>query len=157
MSSAGRPELDWWGPGTVPPVASIVWCAFPEGLASDRPGPKARPGLIFKVRQAFDPPDNRFRVLVAYGTSNLKSNRRPMDFFITNFATRLMCDLPQGTRFDLDQVLWLPWARPFFLPREDNPGGSPVISTLPGELQRELGWLMHLRDQRGMNDAFKAG
>lgn len=159
MSSPGELTLDWWGPGTVPAPASIVWCAFPSHLDLGRPGPKSRPALVLKARHADDPPTNHFLVQVAYGTSNLKSDTRPFDFAIINYSTLSLCRLPQATRFDLDLVLWLPWARPFFEPRRSRTDQftTPVMSTLPGELQKELAWLMRDREQLGMNKHLKAG
>ena len=154
MSSAGEVELEWWEQGTVPAPASIVWCNFPDHLAPDVPGPKSRPGLVFKVRYATNPPDGRFYVLVAYGTTNLKSDRRPFDFSIGNYATLSVLRLPSATRFDLDNVLWLPWARPYFDARKGY--STPTISVLPQSVQQQLGWTMAIREQQGMNAAFRA-
>lgn len=157
MASLGEIELEWWPPGTIPAPASIVWCAFPDHIRPDQPGPKPRPGLVFKVRQADNPPQNRFLVQVAYGTSKLKSDKRPFDFFIANFVDRLICRLPQATRFDLDNIVWLPWAKPYFIPRaaDQHQLDTPVITVLPDELQRNLGWLMQVRDQHNMNAPFR--
>jgi hypothetical protein len=149
-------DLEWWGPGTVPAPASIVWCCFPTDLAPGVPGPKARPALVFKVRYVDDPPGNRFYVQIAYGTSKLKPGRRPHDFSIANSATLDLIGLPQATRFDLDRILWLPWARPFFEPRHpEERFATPTVSVLPGELSRMLGWTMAMREQRGLNEPFK--
>lgn len=155
MSSAGELELVWWGPGTVPPPASIVWCNFPQSEALGQPGPKSRPALVFKARAATDPPGDRFYVLVAYGTSVLKSNERQYDYSIINAAELDILRLPQATRFDLDRMLWLPWARPFFAPRNVNdPLSTPTISVMLDSMKRDLGWTMALRDAEGLNDAY---
>lgn len=154
MSFAGDVDLDWWGPGTVPPKLSIVWCAFPDHLFPERPGPKNRPALVLAARYADDPPANRFVVRVVYGTSKLKSDKRPHDFTIENYGMRLMCRLPQATRFDLDQVAWLPWARPYFEPFENE---TPVMSILPMAAQQDFAWLMQAREQYGLNDHLKSG
>ena len=106
-----------------------------------------------KVRYAADPPADRFLVRVVYGTSKLKSNDRPYDFSIENHVNRLLCRLPQGTRFDLDQVAWLPWARPYFVARENDP--TPVISVLPRGVQIDFAWHMKARDEMGLNDHLK--
>lgn len=148
MSSNG--DLEWWGAGTLPPPLAIVWCNFPDRISPEKPGPKQRPALVLKSRYAENIPNDRFAVFVAYGTSKLKTNTRPHDFIISNFVTRRLCRLPQGTRFDLDSVLWLPWAKPYFVPREGDT--TPVISTLPSDLQREFGWHMKARDELGLND-----
>lgn len=156
MSSRGEVELEWWGPGTIPAPASIVWCHFPEHADLGKPGPKARPALVFKVRHAENPPGGKFNVFIAYGTSVLKTGIRTDDFTIANSATLDLLRLPQATRFDLDNMLWLPWARPFFCPRAmDDRFSTPTVSVLPGELQRMLGWTMADRDARGLLGAFR--
>ncbi|KQY96397.1 hypothetical protein ASD25_00465 [Brevundimonas sp. Root1423] len=90
---------------------------------------------------------------VIYGTSKLKSDNRPYDFSIENYGTRLICRLPQATRFDLDQVLWLPWAKPYFVARDNH--DTPVVSVLPMSVQQDFAWLMHARDKAGLNDHLK--
>ena len=155
MSFVG--EGEWWGPGTVPAPASIVWCNFPEDLTTKKPGPKPRPALVFKARYADNPPQDRFFVLVAYGTSKLKIGRRPNDFVIANSMALDILRLPQATRFDLDDVVWLPWAKPFFAPRSENDQlNTPTMSVLPGSLQETLMWTMGRREQRGLNAAYHA-
>lgn len=157
MSSPGEVELEWWPSGVVPAAASLVWCKFPTHLDLGKPGPKERPALVLKVRYADDPPKGRFLVQVAYGTSNLKLDKRPNDFVIANHTMLDVLRLPQATRFDLDNVLWLPWAKPFFAPRrEDDPFCTPVLSPLPDDVKRLLGWTMAARDQRGLNGHLKA-
>lgn len=90
-------------------------------------------------------------VRVAYGTSKLKSDTRPHDFVIANYGTRLLCRLPQATRFDLDQVIWLPWAKPYFVPRAKG-DATPVISVLPDAVQMDFAWHMQAREEMGLND-----
>lgn len=159
MSLSGEPagvELEWWGGGTIPPQFGIVWCAFPYSELPDQPGPKPRPALVVSARYAEEPPTDRFELKVVYGTSTMKSDERPLDFSIVNYTTLNLLRLPQQTRFDMDRVLWLPWAKPYFVPREERGDAftTPVISVLPAELQRELGWLMRDRDRMGLNKAF---
>lgn len=151
-------ELDWWPQNTLPPQYSIVWCSFPYAELPEQPGPKERPALVFSARYADDPPSGRFEVKVAYGTSVMKSNERPFDFTVSNMGTLNVLRLYQHTRFDLDRVLWLPWAKPFFVERDQRGGtfGTPTISVLPAGLQRDLGWLMIEREQLGLNDKFHA-
>ena len=153
MSSNGDLELEFWEPGTVPAPLSIVWCSFPDHLHPDQPGPKQRPALVLSARYACTPPDGRMVVRVVYGTSKLKSDKRPHDFTIENYGSRLICRLPQATRFDLDQVLWLPWARPFFVTRGEDP--TPVISVMPKSIQQDFAWLMQAREQAGLNEHLK--
>jgi hypothetical protein len=153
MNSNGV-DLSWWEPGTIPAPMSIVWCAFPDHVNPERPGPKERPALVLKVRYADDPPQDRFVVRVVYGTSRLKSAERPFDFAIANYGMRRLCRLPQGTRFDLDQVVWLPWAKPYFIAREGD--STPVVSVLPRAAQMDFAWLMHAREEMGMNGELNA-
>lgn len=156
MSSNGEVELDWWPSGTIPAPASIVWCNFPEHLSPKAPGPKSRPGLVFAVRYAGKQPDGRFNVQIAYGTSKLKTGRRPHDFIIANAATLDVLRLPQATRFDLDNVLWLPWAKPYFAPRNQrDPFSTPTISVLPNSLQEQLRWTMQRRTDLGLDGSFR--
>lgn len=154
MSSPGESEWDWWPSGTIPAPLSIVWCNFPNHVVRDKPGPKQRPALVLSVRYADDPPAGRHLVRVIYGTSNLKSDKRPYDFVIANFATRLICRLPQATRFDLDQVVWLPWCKEFFAARPGHE--TPVISVLPMSEQQEFAWHMKYRDELGLNGHLKS-
>jgi hypothetical protein len=157
MSSGGEVKLEWWGPGTEPPPASLVWCKFPDHLNPDVPGPKSRPGLVLKVRYATKIPDGRFLVQIAYGTSNLKLDKRPLDFTIGNAATLAILRLPQATRFDLDNILWLPWARPYFEPRNPKDRYStPTMSVLPESVQQHLRWTLATRDRQGKAEAIKA-
>jgi len=157
MSSAGELKLEWWPPGSVPAPASIVWCNFPDHLKPGVPGPKSRPGLVLKVRYAAREPDGRFLVQIAYGTTQLKLGRRDLDFTIGNSATLRILRLPAATRFDLDNILWLPWARPFFNPRNmDDRYSTPTMSVLPESVQQSLRWTMALRAKNGQDAAFKA-
>lgn len=155
MKSHG--ELEWWGPGTVPAAGALVWCNFPTELDAGVPGPKNRPALVLKTRYATDPPGDRFYVQVAYGTSVLKTGRRPDDFVIANSVMIDLMRLPKATRFDLDRIVWLPWARPWFVPRsQDDPFVTPVLSVLPDQMKKILGWTMARRAQKGLLKAYGA-
>lgn len=154
MSSAGDVELEWWPSGTIPAPLSIVWCAFPDHIAPEKPGPKNRPALVLSVRYADNPPADRHVVRVVYGTSNLKSGQRPYDFIISNYGTRLICRLPQATRFDLDQVVWVPWAKPYFICREGQL--SPIVSPTPMSVQQDFAWHMQFREKLGLNEHLKS-
>lgn len=94
-------------------------------------------------------------VLVAYGTSKLKTGKRPNDFTIANAATLDIVRLPNATRFDLDQFVWMPWAKPWFCPRNETDRlASPVISVLPDSIASQLRWTMARREQRGLLAAY---
>lgn len=154
MSSSGGVDLEWWGPETVPAPASIVWCNFPK-LPKLQPGPKPRPALVFAVRHADTPPGDRFYVKVAYGTSQLKTSTRPFDFSIGNARILNQLRLFQATRFDLDQILWLPWAKPFFAPRDAGRYATPVLSVLDADMQKQLAYTMMDREAAGLNGAYR--
>lgn len=148
-------EAEWLDPGTIPAPASLVWCRFPDHITPDIPGPKARPGLVFKARYLTDPPDHRLMVLVAYGTTKLKTGKRPHDFTIANAATLDIVRLPAATRFDLDNFVWMPWAKPWFVPRNDGERfATPVISVLPDSIAAQLRWTMARREQKGLLGAY---
>jgi hypothetical protein len=94
-------------------------------------------------------------VLVAYGTSKLKTGRRPNDFIIANAATLDIVRLPNATRFDLDDFVWMPWAKPWFVPRDASDAlATPVISVLPDSVQSQLRWTMARRAERGILGAY---
>lgn len=157
MSSLGELELEWWGPGTVPAAGSIVWSQFPKEIGDGVPGPKNRPALVLKSRYATDPPGDRFYVQVAYGTSVLKTGKRPHDFVVANSVSLDMLRLPKATRFDLDKIVWLPWAKPWFVPRtNDDAFCTPVMSVLTEDMKRILGWTMARREGLGLLEAYRA-
>lgn len=73
-------------------------------------------------------------VQLVYGTGTLKFDRRPRDFFVTNVAEMDACGLNKATRFDLDNIGWIPWADEWF---ETLPGyDSPIIGHLSAHAQR---------------------
>lgn len=72
--------------------------------------------------------DGTHEVEIVYGTTRLKFDQRPDDFFVTNVAEMEACGLDRATRFDLDNILWLPWAAEWFEPLHGY--SSPVIGRL---------------------------
>lgn len=130
---------------TLPAPYDIVWCAFPFDLNLDVPGPKMRPALVLQTGLS-DPgfcPEAR----VVYGTSKLKKEERPRDLFVENYQDKYDAGLYQATRFDLDRMLWLPWAAEWFV----SPGPlypSPVMGSLPDHHRRVLGFLLAERQRQ---------
>lgn len=108
----------------LPAPYDIVWCRFPL-LPKVDPAPYPRPAL---VRNAATMPDGSAQVEVAYGTTNLKLGRRHFDYVVSKASEMDACGLYRATRFDLDQVLWLPWTTDWFevLPNYN----SPIIGSL---------------------------
>lgn len=67
---------------------------------------------------------------------------RRADFFVTNLAEMDACGLDRATRFDLDNMAWIPWAEEWFA---TLPGySSPIIGHLSNHairlLQYDLAW-----------------
>lgn len=111
-----------------------MWCRFPEHESLGEPGPKARPAVVLNV--AHDPESDESEVQLIYGTTKLKMMKRREDFFISNLSDMDACGLTQATRFDLDTIMWIPWAAEWFdvLPGYD----TPVIGNLTPHKTRLL-------------------
>ncbi len=109
----------------MPAPTSIVWCRFPYVEEIDRPGPKSRPAII---KRGNADQDNNPWVHVAYGTTKKLFLLGMEHFTVSNMADMDACGLYCATRFRLDRVALLPWAREFF---PDAPGlKSPVMGRL---------------------------
>ena len=146
------PKRGWtyYPVSTLPAPLDIVLCRFPQSLNLQEPGPKNRPGLIVQTaisEQGFKP-----EVRVVYGTSVLKRDRRPNDLFVLNYQEMYEAGLHQATRFDLDQILWLPWAEEFFVTPNVRNYHSPVIGHLPENSARLLGHLLEERRRKMQRD-----
>lgn len=142
------PDGGWsyYPASTLPAPLDIVLCLFPEHLDLGKPGPERRPGLIIKT--AISETGLRGEVYVMYGTTRLKSDQRPDDLFVQNYQEMYEAGLHKATRFDLDKVLWLPWAAEFF-GKPDHPHYySPVIGHLPENSTRLLYFLLAERQRR---------
>ena len=63
-----------------------------------------------------------------YGTTKLKMQTRKLDFFVTKQSEMDACGLYYATRFDLDEIHWLPWADEWFETRVGYT--SPIIGKL---------------------------
>lgn len=110
---------------TLPAPYDVVWCRFPDDASLGDPGPKPRPALVKNVATTHD---GVGEVNLVYGTTNLKMASRRHDFFVTNSAEMDACGLYRATRFDLDNIAWIPWANEWF---EILPGyTSPIIGHL---------------------------
>ena len=132
---------------TLPAPYDIVWCRFPEHLDLGNPGPKSRPALVMKTAVAEERLTPEVRVM--YGTSRLKREERPFDFFVTNFRDMEEAGLYQATRFDFDRRLWLPWAEEFFAPPNAK-YRNPAIGHLSTNSMKLLEITLLQRHRRGL-------
>ncbi len=123
----------WW---SEPTAGEIVWCHFPDDI---RPRPKPRPALILAV---FDDDAPRFTVRVAYGTSQRTTTLYRGEFAILkarNPAAYATAGLSYDTKFDLKQVLDLPWSTEWFsVPPAAPHGQIPKLGVLHPSLVRAL-------------------
>ncbi len=131
---------------TLPAALDIVWCHFPVDLDLGNPGPKPRPGLVAETGISED--DNP-EVHVIYGTSKLKHDTRPLDFYVENYHDMHDAGLYQATRFDMDRHLWLPWAKEFFVPPSTK-YYNPAIGHLSDNSCELLGVVLGLRRKVGL-------
>lgn len=122
MGQPGKAGLKFYPLVTIPKPLDIVWCRFPQVEKPNVPGPKSRPGLVRSL--ALNKSQTRAIVEVTYGTSKLKGLDRQLDLHIQNLSCIEACGLERATRFDLDRVIWVPWAEEYFAP---PPGYSRTI------------------------------
>ncbi|MFN0313648.1 MAG: type II toxin-antitoxin system PemK/MazF family toxin [Burkholderiales bacterium] len=104
----------------MPKAGDIVQCRFPQG-ASNKPGPKDRPGLVIEVEE--DPEDARGCIVrIAYGTSQDTEQRYPGE--ITIRATDPKAGLSKDTKFDLGNTIRLPFNSQWFATAPSRPFGD---------------------------------
>ncbi len=122
-----------WGE---PAAGDVVWCHFPDDI---HPRPKPRPALILEV---FDDDAPQFFVRVAYGTSQRMTSLRRGEFSIErsrNLAAFEAAGLSYDTKFDLKQVLELPFSTEWFsVPPAAPHGQTPKLGTLHPSLVRAV-------------------
>jgi len=122
-----------WGE---PAAGDVVWCHFPDDI---HPRPKPRPALILEV---FDDDAPQFFVRVAYGTSQRTTSLRRGEFSIErsrNLAAFEAAGLSYDTKFDLKQVLDLPFSTEWFsVPPAAPHGQTPKLGTLHPSLVRAV-------------------
>jgi len=124
---------------TPPARFDLVATYFPERTAPEKPGLKLRPGLVVSVHQGKT--TGAFACRIAYGTKNLKiMERRHLDIIVQNARHLPMLGLYRATRFDLDHIVMLPWAKEFFGCWSGNP--TPRIGALIEVYIKEFAYLM---------------
>lgn len=134
------PKWNYYPLTTVPRALDIVWCHFPFNAPPFKPGPYPRPALVKSVAIG---PGNVPEVEIVYGTSNLKMMKRRYDLFVVNSREMAEAGCPQATRFDLDNVIWLPWAKEFFKCRRGKK--TPVVGHLSARGRLVLEYLIEAR------------
>lgn len=120
-----------------PEPGDIVWCRFPQ-RPRDQPGPKPRPALIVATMEY----DDGVVVKVAYGTSQKLDRMLAGEFAIRkveNPAAYVLAGLSYDTKFDLNNMLELPWNDSFFgVPPLAPHGENPKLGTLHISMMRKL-------------------
>jgi len=123
----------WW---PEPTAGDIVWCHFPDNI---HPRPKPRPALIVVV---FDDDALQFAVRAVYGTSQRTTTLHRGEFAILrdrNAAAYQAASLSYDTKFDLKQMLVLPYTTDWFsVPPAAPHGQSPKLGTLHPSLVHAL-------------------
>jgi hypothetical protein len=125
----------WW---PEPLAGDIVWCHFPHLPALD-PGPKPRPALVLEVREVSA---DRFRVLVAYGTSKKITTLRGGEFTIgaADGQSFKLAGLQADTKFCLQDAVELDFDSTWFKPPPHAPfGENPKMGVLHATLMRRAG------------------
>lgn len=121
----------------LPSVGDIVWCRFPQ-KPRDEPGPKPRPALVVAINEYED----GVGVEVAYGTTQKVDQLKAGEFLISKAlhkASYAQSGLSFDTKFDLNQILELPWGADFFdVPPKPQHGQHPKLGSLHIEMARAL-------------------
>jgi hypothetical protein len=138
-------EWTYYPVSTLPGALDVVWCHFPTHLDLSKPGPKPRPALVAEtaVTENDEP-----MVHAIYGTSKLKHDTRPLDFFVSNYQDMHDAGLYQATRFDMGLHIWMPWAEEFFTPPSSQ-YKNPAIGNLSANSRELLGIILGMRRKAG--------
>ncbi|MEW6598641.1 MAG: hypothetical protein AB1429_14235 [Pseudomonadota bacterium] len=131
----------------MPKPMDVVWCRFPYHNAPNVPGVTPHPGLVFATARLAD---GGLVVQVAFGTSNLKSESRPLDLRITNFRAMQYAGLYKATRFDLDKIKWLPWGSEWFASPDLRQYPTPKIGFLLSDSIEVLRRKLRKREELGL-------
>ena len=120
-----------------PDLGDIVWCRFPQ-RPRDIPGPKPRPALVISIAEHAD----GITVGVAYGTSQKTDRLVAGEFAIRKAgdkAAYAMAGLSYDTKFDLRNILELPWNDSFFIvPPDPHHGKTPKLGSLHIGMRKAL-------------------
>ena len=130
---------DWQG--TPPCLFNIVTGFFPETSPKETWATNPRPLLVCGV--ARDPTNGMYFCRVAYGTSKKLHLAKDDDIVIGNMSIMNQLCLKHPTRFVThsgSQMVIMPWINEFFRPWSGKK--TPVLSTLPEDMQRFLGHVL---------------
>ncbi len=120
-----------------PDPGDIVWCRFPQ-RPRDAPGPKARPALVISVTEH----DDGITIAVAYGTSRKTDRLVSGEFAIRKAehkAAYEVSGLSYDTKFDLRNIVELPWNDTFFaVPPDPRHGQTPKLGSLHIGMRKSL-------------------
>jgi hypothetical protein len=112
-----------------PQPGDIVWCRFPQ-RPRDLPGPKPRPALVVAITEHEDGTS----VKVAYGTSQKTDRLVAGEFAIRKAENKTayeMAGLSYDTKFNLHNIVELPWNDSFFaVPPNPYHGQTPKLGSL---------------------------
>lgn len=130
-----------------PEAGDIVWCRFPQ-RPRDKPGPKPRPALVVSVAKY----DDGISVTVAYGTSKKLDRMLSGEFAIrkaTNSAAFAMAGLSFDTKFNLRNMVNLPWNENFFgVPPDARHGQTPKMGSLHPCMMKDFAGAARVVKQR---------
>ena len=122
---------------SLPEPGDIVWCHFPF-LPQTEPGPKPRPALVVTVSTKEDGDT----IGVAYGTSQRTNALRAGEFLISKVRHPIaykQAGLALDTKFDLKQIVELPWSDRYFkVPATTKQGQHPRIGSLHASMMHAL-------------------
>ena len=120
-----------------PEPGDIVWCRFPQ-RPRDKPGPKPCPALVTEVTVRAD----GVEVKVAYGTSRHLDHLHPGEFAIRNLENHVafaLAGLSYDTKFNLAEILSLPWDNQFFsVPPAPKYGQIPKLGNLHSGMMKAV-------------------
>lgn len=126
--------LAWW---PQPMSGDVLWCHFPH-LPELEPGPKPRPDLVMEVRELSA---QKYRVLIAYGTSQKTKQLRTGEFAVSpqDGAAYQLMGLQAETKFSLQQCIELDYNQTWFKPPPHQPHGlSPKLGMLHPSLMKRV-------------------
>ena len=130
-----------------PEAGDIVWCRFPQ-RPRDKPGPKSRPALVVSVAEY----DDGISVTVAYGTSKKLDRMLSGEFAIrkaANSAAYAMAGLSFDTKFNLRDMVDLPWNEDFFgVPPDARHGQTPKMGSLHPGMMKDFAGAARVVKQR---------
>jgi hypothetical protein len=126
----------WW---KQPVAGDLVWCYFPQDHRL-QPGPKPRPGLVFKVLSVLGVAQ-QFAVQVIYGTSKKVDSLHSGEFLIADDEGEpyKLSGLSYSTKFALTKIVELPYNENWFsVPPEPRYGQTPKLGVLHPSLMPRL-------------------